>query len=373
MIGRYVMLEDQLTDDYKEIFAKIKLYTTIHEIDENTCNEMLMDLLDMLLEAQKNGDAVESIVGEDVELFCHNYFSEYNSGKRLKSWGERIYRLCWYIVILEMIFFVLDSEEITFMQTSTDILPWMIGFGGGAVIGFVINLIFKKIFSKKVSETVYFVSTILAFILFVVAMGFLPETISLCVPLWTEYLVVIGYIVIYKMVQLAGRYRRTGSLKKENSEYQATFGKLVMEEVEREWDETNQNPGMSLAKEFLKQYEKMNKRRMKRGKNPFTEDEFHARIVKNNRTTGWSVSIGLVVGIAAGWWMSVLSYADSLLDGIWVFLLLEAFAIFICRKLFLNRENDKTRKLLNICEERDMNIIEYARLDEIEDNKLIGL
>ena len=75
MIGRYVMLEDQLTDDYKEIFAKIKLYTTIHEIDENTCNEMLMDLLDMLLEAQKNGDAVESIVGEDVELFCHNYFS----------------------------------------------------------------------------------------------------------------------------------------------------------------------------------------------------------------------------------------------------------------------------------------------------------
>ena len=146
-----------------------------------------------------------------------------------------------------------------------------------------------------------------------------------------------------------------------------------MEEVEREWDETNQNPGMSLAKGFLKQYEKMNKRRMKRGKNPFTEDEFHARIVKTNRTTGWSVSIGLVVGIAAGWWMSVLSYADSLLDGIWVFLLLEAFAIFICRKLFLNRENDKTRKLLNICEERDMNIIEYARLDEIEDNKLIGL
>ena len=183
MIGRYVMLEDQLTDDYKEIFAKIKLYTTIHEIDENTCNEMLMDLLDMLLEAQKNGDAVESILGEDVELFCHNYFSEYNSGKRLKSWGERIYRLCWYIVILEMIFFVLNSEEITFMQTSTDILPWMIGFGGGAVIGFVINLIFKKIFSKKVSETVYFVSTILAFILFVVAMGFLPETISLYVPL----------------------------------------------------------------------------------------------------------------------------------------------------------------------------------------------
>ena len=82
------------------------------------------------------------------------------------------------------------------------------------------------------------------------------------------------------MVQLAGRYRRTGSLKKENSEYQATFGKLVMEEVEREWDETNQNPGMSLAKGFLKQYEKMNKRRIKRGKNPFTEDEFHARIVR---------------------------------------------------------------------------------------------
>lgn len=373
MIGRYVMLEDQLTGDYKEIFAKIKFYTTIHEIDENTCNEMLMDLLDMLLEAQKNGDAVESIVGEDVELFCCNYFSEYNNGKRLKNWFDRIYRCCWYVVILEMLFYVLDSEEITFMQTSTDILPWIGGFCGGAVIGFVVNLIFKKIFSKKASETVYFVSIIIALILFVVAMGFLPETISLYVPLWMECLVAIGYIVIYKIIQLAERYRRTGSLKKENSEYQATFGKLVMEEVEREWDETNQNPGMSLAKGFLKQYEKMNKRRVKRGKKSLTEDEFHAKIVKNNRTSGWSVSIGLVVGIAAGWWMSVLSYAESLLDGIWVFLLLEAFAIFICRRLFLNRENDETRKLLNICEERDLNIIEYARLDELEENKLIEL
>lgn len=360
MIGRYLLLEEKLTGEYADAFQKVKFYTVIHELNEEICDEMMMDLLDMLLSAQEEGQPAGSIVGEDIEAFCQDYFDGREPKWRIWEWLGGINRLCWLSAILEFLF-LRDSEVVT-MQTQTDILPYLVGFLGADILCRLIAFAFKKFFFKKTTTGTYLLSLLAAFALFVAAAGFLPETICLYVPLWLFYLVIAAYIIIYKAVQLGMRYRRTGSFFRKPSEYQITFGSAVKEQVEEEYAKEGSRELM-LAKEFVKQYEKMNKKKEKRGHAPLSEEQFHQKIVKNNRNSGRALMEGTLLGIAAGWVLvsAMGGYSLHIVDII-IFLLLEG-AAFSLLKFAMKKTTDPTAKLLKLCEKEGITVLEYARKD----------
>ena len=366
MIGRYVLLEYKLTGEYAEVFKKVRFYTTIHELDETVCDEMMMDLLDMLLSAQEEQRPVGSIVGEDIEVFCRNYFGEYESKGYMKRWLTGIYWLCWLAAILE--FFFLEEGTTITMQSETDILPYMVGFFGADLLCKLISVIFRRFFFQKSSEGAYFISLLLVLVLFVLAQGFLPETLCLNIPLWLFYAVIAAYIVIYKAVQLGGRYRRTGSLFRKRSEYQTTFGNAVKEEMKLEEQQAG-GAELMLAKGFLKQYERMNQKRQKRGKAPLSEEQFHQKIAKNNRVSGWSVSIGLMAGVGIGWWWTLFSMTgfSVQMGDVLVFLFMECGCLLLAKFVFLNKAKDPVARLLKLCEVQEKNLIDYARGDREAD------
>lgn len=63
-------MENELTGKYREVFEKAELYGVIKNIDSKVQDEMMMNLFDILLSAQKDGKPVEKIIGTDIEALC---------------------------------------------------------------------------------------------------------------------------------------------------------------------------------------------------------------------------------------------------------------------------------------------------------------
>lgn len=59
----YILLEDKLKGEYREVFSQVEYYGSAKWIDADVNAEMLMELLDQMLEAQNAGRPVTDIVG----------------------------------------------------------------------------------------------------------------------------------------------------------------------------------------------------------------------------------------------------------------------------------------------------------------------
>lgn len=73
-MASYLIEKDKLKGEYNKVFDRVEGYTIIRDIDEDTKEEMLMNLVDMLYSAQLDEKPVEKIVGKDIDQFCKEYF-----------------------------------------------------------------------------------------------------------------------------------------------------------------------------------------------------------------------------------------------------------------------------------------------------------
>ena len=356
----YVLLTDQLTGEYAKTFKKIELYSTIHQIDSETENEMLMDVLDTILTAQNQGKPVEKVVGNDVEQFCKDFFSTYKWSDRIATFRDSIYRLMWVMFVFQLLEAFLGKgtpKENLFL--TSDI--------GGFIIGASFTIITMSIFCVLAKPLIFKIRwlTMAKFILivlvlsFVLSLGFLyffGDKAVLEVPLWLSILIPGIYIFIYKTIRAISRYRHHGSIFKEKLPDEKSFRTSIREESMKEF-----------PYELCKRYEKINKKRSRKNKPLMTEKEFTDSLRKQHKMSKKLLPI-LIVGLIIFIIILVITtmLTESFADGLF-FLFVLAIAEIPAAFLFWAASiGDREREIIfQACDEMGMTIPAYVKwLDE---------
>ena len=90
-----ISMADQLTGNYKTVFEKADMYCLIEAGSTEEAEEKIMNLYDLLLQAQEENKPVEKIIGNNLEAFCKEYFAPIEEAK--KKWyvflTEGLYRI----------------------------------------------------------------------------------------------------------------------------------------------------------------------------------------------------------------------------------------------------------------------------------------
>lgn len=356
----YIFLMDQLKGEYREAFDKVYIYTNVRNMSGETEQEMMMNLMDMMLTAQNEGKPVEKIIGNDIEKFCKSYFEGYDYKIRVKEEiPQYINRIMWFAFVYGLInlIFAFGEKEFSLFKETIDVSGYLIGMLGGYLIILLNNVCVKPfIFKwKKISATIY--DTILLVVMMVVVLvgcSIFAEN-ELQVPLFPMIIVSGIYIVAYKIVKSVVRYKKYGTIWKRKEPFRESWLGSVKAEAKR------QLPG-----ELVKRYYKINKRRVRQGKELMTPEECMEKIRKENKQLDTAVIATIIlIGIVIVGQAIYSIIFESILDAI-------IFALIMCAIeapifIIMTKAGNSRKSVLAECEKQGINIVEYA--EKMENNQ----
>lgn len=353
----YIFYKDQLQGKYLEVFDKVELYSQLKNISGDMSNEMMMELLDMLLMAQKEKKPVEKIVGKDVEKFCHNYFSEYSWKNRLQEMAKRFYTSMWFIFVMEMleIIFMLGDADFHLLTATTDVSGYLVGFLTSATVFTILDVIatyflFRwKRFSVKLYNKISFALLVIASI--GIICFFNVENLLLNLPVFPVVLFSGGYIFIYFIIRSIWRWKWYGSIRKAKEPGEVSMGTQIMEEVRK-----------TLPFELRKRYERKNKGRIRRKKALMTPEEFTEVIRKENKFLEkfdqYFAFVVFAIILAASIYEMI---TNEVIEGMLFFLILCIAEIPALLWAHAMKRGDQIRnEIIAACDEQEITIIEYV-------------
>lgn len=356
-MSNYIYLKDELTGKYKEAFEKVEIYSDMRNVDYDTHKEMMMNLLDMLLTAQKEGKPVEKIVGKDIKLFCKNYFSGYGWKNYLCNIPKQIYRAMWVVFVFSLIEVLVEMREHgrNLYSATTNVTGYLLGFFGGMVITLLLNIIVQPIVFRrgKFSSNAYAGLCVCCMLLMIFGGGTLLGDRELNVRLFPLLVVSGGYVIGYIVFRAVWRYHHYGTVRKPKEPYEELFGERIMDSVERD-----------LPMEIVKKYEKKNRKRAKRGKKIMTPQEYMEKMHKENMATEWidRITVIIIAGLCISNGVSE-GISNNVLSGLTmgaVLLLCEIPVLLFIR--FLNKGLKVREKILEECKQQGIDILEYAEM-----------
>lgn len=365
-IGAYVMMKDKLRDTYLEKFEFVEQYGQQNLISNKVMNEKMMDLIDMLLEAQENGTPAEQIIGADTLGFCKNYFADFTAADMLLSLAKGLVCPAWVLLIVESIFLFLARRQdgFGFFSFKDDISPFLIGFLSPALMSMIANIICfimakRGNYSKKTYSAVHIVFSVLSTVLIVVLLVcVLALDIAFEIPCAAILLPAASYLLIYYSIVMITRVVRYGTLKAPDSGYETSFKALVKDEMSR-YDVAN-DP--DIVKNYARRYRKVNKKRIRRGLEKLTTEEFFKKQNRENKYAPW---IGVIGGYGVFFFFfGVLGKGiefESSSDGVIFFAILAVFALLFV-KLFRKAGRiamGQQVKILAACSEKNLELDEY--------------
>lgn len=83
MKDSYAFCSDRLDKEYLAVFEQVELYVQSQNVDDNTKEERLSELLDIFLSAAETGKPVQKITGNDMEQFCKTVCSDFGVKNRV--------------------------------------------------------------------------------------------------------------------------------------------------------------------------------------------------------------------------------------------------------------------------------------------------
>lgn len=290
----YLLFKDKLKGEYAEAFDKIELYSNVTNIDFDTKNEMLSDLLDIFLNAQLEGKSIKKIIGSDIQKFCRLYFENYSFEQRIRKVTGAIKNVCFVLLVIELISLLLEMPKDfhAFIMLRTDVTAYLVGIFGAIIFSNIINIFMKKImFSSKFFSTKIYNIVVTGSILLVIPVSLFMEHHSITIYVWPVLLAAGGYLVIYYIVKIL-EYRQLGTTrnKLEKGE-KISFIQVVKGKI---------------PNELIKRYEKINKKRQKKGKEIISHEEYMLILERGTKKDCYVVSsfhfiiIGIIlIGIIA--------------------------------------------------------------------------
>ena len=290
----YILLVDKLQGEYKETFSQVEAYGSYKRIDSDTSADMLMELLDQMLEAQNAGRPVTDIVGNNIQEFNRNFYSEYTMVDRFTAMCKTMYRLMWIIFLFTAAdLFFSGRNGSGFLQS--DIAPFITGGIYGAIFAPILYGIVLKILNSfiKVNDTVQGIVSVIIMVSVLVVAVMLADRFVIYIPSTVVLGVSVCYIVVYIIVCSICNYKRYGSARTPKQEeirfWDTVNGELVEDVMIGEWQ---------------KQFVKKNEQLKKKGKTLMTEDAFLAKLDKQfdskrggliNALTFWGTTFVAVI------------------------------------------------------------------------------
>lgn len=350
----YVLLKDKLEGEYKQAFDKVEIYSIVRNIDSKTDEEMMMNLLDMMLTAQKEGKPVEKIVGKDIETFCKEYFQNYDWKNRLQEIPKKIYGMMWGIFVFCLIglFVKMDEEGFHLLTATMDVAAYFVGLIVGFLMILLNCLVRPFLFRwKRLSSVMYSWLVIIAFLVLIAGGVFLLRDRELNVYLFPLALLSGAYVFFYILIRAIWRYQRYGSVRQPKEPFEQSMGEWMIERVEKQ-----------IPLELVKRYEKKNRRLTRQGKEPVTPEDYTEKLRKESIAT-LKLNKGIIIAVV------VLCVGVGAFEGIHsdaingmilgsILLLCEIPVImFLC---FLNRGMKTRLDILKKCDQQGITILEYA-------------
>jgi|GEM_PF-4891234 hypothetical protein len=343
MRNSYILYKDKLEGTYLETFDKIELYCTTKLMEVNMQEELLMELLDVFVTAQKQGKPVDRIVGNDVERFCKNFCSGIGFKYQLKGVADSIKRISWIILMICIFDLFAFSDTTPIMEIRSNIMPVLIGGLIGMVLSFFWAAIFKTIMFryKKINMKLFNITLLLVSLTLCVCTTLVTNGFHINVLDWELVLVIGVYLVIYYVVK---KVFFSDCVKPQK----VRFSDRVIEGMPRAW---------------RNRMEKKNKRLIKKGKDPMTALEFTHLLQKEHRFDKW-LRIGSWV-VFIGMYLGMGSRIGTKLDRIDIMVFLLTSVIVYIPFFFFVRGNNHLlswqEKTLNLCCEKETDIFSYTQ------------
>lgn len=367
-VGSYIQLVDKLNEEYRKSFDFIEHYGNLHMVSFEKMAEKMMDLIDLMLEAQEKGQSPEEITGKNLEDFCKNYFSDVTVWDMAKSVAKKLKYWFWVVFVFEMVIVISEFSkgDFNFFTYRTDVSGYVLGIMialCGPLLADIVGGILAHFgcYSQKIYIATAIIGTV-ASIIIAILLGF-----RFANPEVPGYVLIIGsalYLIIYYTIVLRRRYLETGHLKKTKNSYEQSFTQLVMEEIKG----TDYSQDLSVVKTFAKRYRKKNARLAKKGRKTLTTEEYFD---KNSKEARYAYSTGMLAGILI---MCSIGFVESIITGekmfetpmdVLIYLLINAVIWFLFFKFFKKIEKVsllEQQSILKACKERGMELDEYYNM-----------
>lgn len=366
MSQEYIWVADKLQGEYKDAFQRVEVYANTKGIDEKYDSESMMNLLDMLLTAQEEGEPVEKIVGTDLKKFCKTYFSDYGIRERASSIPRNLYRFCKIIFILELIFTLFDATEDDFnlLTARTDMSGYLSGVLIALVVTTVIFIVIKPLLFrlKKFNSTVFYTIYLVLLLAGIVLYLFLSKGHSLMLPLFPILLITGLYIAVYKTVELTIRYRKTGTVRKAKEDYGISAKSYFKEAFDEGYNKTMEDELPIMLK---KRYDRINKRREKHGKSLLAKEEYMEKLKKENQQYAfWNRITDVIISLLVIGMIVTTALSSPILDTVIfavILITVEGLIMYGLRKSMSGAKKARER-LINECEEQGITVIDYVEM-----------
>lgn len=370
-LGRYVAIADKLTGEYKEAFDYIDAFSDAYMNGGKYKNEKMMDLLDILLTAQEEGQQVEKVLGTDLDKFSNDFFSDRTFYDVIEPAFSKIKVLAWLLLILEglYIFSILGEPDFNIFTTKSDVSSYvaliLLLYLGIIFTDLISAILIKlKCFSSKKYLVMSIVFTVIALGLFFLAMICDSQVIILTFPL---IVVSVAYLIAYYGLRFYLRYKKTGTLKKSADDYETNFSGLVREEYKK----TDYSRDKSILKTYSKAYKKANRRRERKGLEPLSTEEFMRKREKQNK---YAFPIASGIGFVMSFFAVFFSReSDNPFYSIWfvVFFIVMLFLFYWFIIRGISKISSRVNKsILETCKEEGLEVDElYEKYKDLQNDK----
>lgn len=275
MRDSYGLYVDKLQGEYMEVFQKIDRYVLTKNIDHDTMDTQMGELLDAFLLAQEEGKPVENIVGNDLEKFCKNFGTQFGWKNNLMNLFDRWKNLAWIFVVfggIDMVFIIRDiisGEKVNIGDYwfNFNITGYLLAGLVIMVIDIIVNIVTKNLLFKKkntkgiikIINGLHIVTIIIDFMIIIFVLLQTDRFNFLKLPSWILFIVGGIYLIAY--------YWFNKERVKERKKNKVSLFGMIKEEIEM-------NTDVEFQKEMQKKYEKKRARMLKKGKEAWSWEEF---------------------------------------------------------------------------------------------------
>lgn len=354
-----ISMAEQLSGEYRKVFEKADMYSMISDGASETTDEKMMDLYDILLEAQTENKPIQKIIGEDVETFCKEFFAE----EKKEQIGIQIGKQIYYVMRAVLVFSVLDilflEEGRNMMTVQSNVVPLICGILDGLILCIIFKYALKPVIfkNKKINPILLSFIIIVLFIIPIIGTVMLIGKASITVNSVSLMILSGIYVAGYLGVRSVWRYKKYGRITKMDR---------VEKELKKEFNAEVSDKSLvkMMSEGMVKRFERINKKRRKKGKEELTYAEFADKLYKEseNSLIADKVCIVLFAVIELVPTVSIM-LNDGTLEGI-IFgsitgILNALLYYFLIYKS--NRNNVRlTRYILQQCEEENITIQQYV-------------
>lgn len=359
----YQYYAQQLTGDYRAAFQKAEMYAELKGLGETTVDEAMMELVDALLEAQNAGKPVEKVLGRDMEKFCKDYFNRrVKIADRLRDLLKLLYRLGIVTLVIEglaLLGILTDGGWQELVSAKTDINGYlcgaMCGFLGSVITGCCLRpLMFRW---KKLSAGKYvFILCAVILLLSIPSFVWFHDRV-VTVPMLPLFLIVLIYVLGFYAHKLYGRYKATGSIKKTPEEKADSVQGAFRQGLE---------DGMKDVPRLMKtRFERINRRRARRHREPLTPEEFMCLLEKEfrrSKTLNRITALVFTLVCLAVWAVAELPRTEDILDsflGLAVGIGCGLAVFWLVTGVFSQAEAQQAELILK-CREKGITVLDLA-------------